>query len=130
MAIALQSARGHYHTGQNMPGQPHYDLAVIGGGIVGLATAREALRRRPDLRLIILEKEVEIASHQSGHNSGVLHAGIYYKPGSLKARACAQGRREMVAYCDEHDIPYNLCGKLIVALDESELPALDELHRR
>jgi (S)-2-hydroxyglutarate dehydrogenase len=110
--------------------QPHYDLAIIGGGIVGLATAREALRRRPDLRLIILEKEPEIAAHQSGHNSGVLHAGIYYKPGSLKAQACAQGRREMVAYCDEHAIPYNLCGKLIVALDDSELPALDELHRR
>jgi (S)-2-hydroxyglutarate dehydrogenase len=107
-----------------------YDLVIIGGGIIGLATAREALRRKPDLSVLVLEKEAQIATHQSGHNSGVLHAGIYYKPGSLKAQACAQGRREMVAYCDEHDIPYNLCGKLIVALDESELPALDELHRR
>src|SRR5688500_1947254 len=113
-----------------MPTQTHYDLVLIGGGIVGLATAREALRRRPDLRVLVLEKEAQVASHQSGHNSGVLHAGIYYKPGSLKALACAQGRREMVEFCDSKGIPYNLCGKLIVALDESELPALDALHER
>ena len=103
---------------------------MIGGGIVGLAVAREALLRRPELRLVVLEKEPRIAAHQTGHNSGVLHAGIYYKPGSLKARACAAGRAELVAYCDAKGIPYELCGKLIVALDESELPRLDDLHQR
>lgn len=113
-----------------MPTSTHYDLVQIGGGIVGLAAAREALCRRPDLRVLVLEKELRIAAHQSGHNSGVLHAGIYYKPGSLKAQACAQGRRELVSYCDSKRIPYNLCGKLIVALDDSELPRLDDLHQR
>lgn len=107
-----------------------YDLAIVGGGIVGLATAREFLKRQPDLRLIILEKEAEIATHQSGHNSGVIHTGIYYAPGSLKAKACVAGHREVIAYCDEKGIPYDLCGKLIVALDESEMPRLEELYRR
>jgi L-2-hydroxyglutarate oxidase LhgO len=115
---------------QTAPHQEHYDLAIVGGGIVGLATARELLLRRPALRLILLEKDAAIAMQQSGHNSGVLHTGIYYTPGSLKARACVEGHRRMLAFCDENDIPYQLCGKLIVALNDSELSRLDELYRR
>ncbi len=106
------------------------NLTVIGGGIVGLATAREALIRHPDWRVLVLEKEPQIAAHQSGHNSGVLHAGIYYTPGSFKARASGQGRRLLIDYCAQKGIATRLCGKLIVALDESELPRLDDLHQR
>ncbi|MBN1123121.1 MAG: L-2-hydroxyglutarate oxidase [Anaerolineae bacterium] len=108
----------------------HYDLIVVGGGIVGLAAAREALLRSPDQKVAVVEKENDIAQHQSSHNSGVLHAGIYYKPGSLKARLCAAGRQALIEYCDQKGIHYELCGKLIVALDESELPALDDLYER
>lgn len=107
-----------------------YDLVVVGGGIVGLATAREFLLRRPGLKLALLEKEPQIARHQSGHNSGVIHTGIYYTPGSLKARACVEGHREMIAFAQERGIPYERCGKVIVALNESELPALNELFKR
>jgi L-2-hydroxyglutarate oxidase LhgO len=115
---------------QSAPRQGHYDMAIVGGGIVGLATARELLLRQPGLRLIVVEKDSAIAMQQSGHNSGVLHTGIYYAPGSLKAKACVEGQRRMMTYCDEHAIPYERCGKLIVALDDSELPRLDELYRR
>jgi len=115
---------------QSAPQQRRYDVAIVGGGIVGLATARELLLRKPGLRLIVVEKDAAIASQQSGHNSGVLHSGIYYAPGSLKARACVEGHRRMIAFCEENAIPYELCGKLIVALDESELPRLEELYRR
>src|SRR3954469_12228592 len=97
-----------------------YDIAVVGGGIVGLATAREFLLRNPRLRLVVLEKEAAIASHQSGHNSGVIHSGLYYKPGSIKARACVAGHDDMIQFCEERGIPYELCGKVITALDESE----------
>jgi L-2-hydroxyglutarate oxidase len=107
-----------------------YDLIVVGAGLVGLATAREYLRRRPGLRLLLLEKEPSIAAHQSGHNSGVLHTGIYYTPGSLKARACVAGHRAMLAFCREHGIPFQLCGKVIVALTEEELPRLQALYER
>ncbi|MEI6046428.1 MAG: L-2-hydroxyglutarate oxidase [Chloroflexota bacterium] len=107
-----------------------YDLAIVGAGIVGLATAREFLLRQPGLRVVVLEKESAIASHQSGHNSGVIHTGIYYAPGSLKAKACVTGHREMLEFCHTHDISFDLCGKVIVALDESELPRLEELFRR
>jgi (S)-2-hydroxyglutarate dehydrogenase len=117
-------------TTQTAPSQEQYDLAIIGGGLVGLATARELLWRRPGLRLVVLEKDAAIAMQQSGHNSGVLHTGIYYAPGSLKARACVEGYRRMLAFCDENEIPYQLCGKLIVALNEGELSRLDELYRR
>ncbi len=107
-----------------------YDLAIVGGGIVGLATAREFLKRQPGLRLIVLEKEDILGQHQTGHNSGVMHAGIYYAPGSLKAKACVQGRAEAVEFCKERGIKFELCGKLIVALDESELPRLMNLWER
>jgi 2-hydroxyglutarate dehydrogenase len=107
-----------------------WDFAVVGAGILGLATARELLLRRPGSRVVVLEREDRIAAHQTGHNSGVVHAGIYYAPGSLKARLCGEGRDALYAYCDSHGIAYERCGKLIVALDESELPALDELERR
>jgi (S)-2-hydroxyglutarate dehydrogenase len=107
-----------------------YDLAVIGAGILGLASARELLRRHPGLRLAVLDKERRIGQHQTGHNSGVIHSGIYYAPGSFKARLCVQGARELYAYCADKEIPTDRCGKVIVASDESELPRLDELMRR
>ncbi len=107
-----------------------YDIAIVGGGIVGLATARDLLLRHPHLKLIVLEKEPELAVHQTGHNSGVIHSGIYYKPGSLKATLCTQGRRALWEYCDRKGIEYRNVGKLIVATEEHELPNLDELHRR
>jgi (S)-2-hydroxyglutarate dehydrogenase len=107
-----------------------FDLTIVGGGILGLATARELLGRHPRLRVAVLEKEPRLGEHQSGHNSGVIHSGLYYAPGSLKARLCAEGRDRMYAYCDEHGIPYQRCGKLVVALDESELPRLEDLYRR
>ena len=108
----------------------NHDLVVVGGGILGLAVARELLRRRPDARVSVLEREHRLAQHQTGRNSGVVHAGIYYEPGSLKAGLCVQGARELYAYCDEHGVAYEQRGKLIVARDESELPRLDELERR
>jgi L-2-hydroxyglutarate oxidase len=115
---------------QSAPERGSYDIAIVGGGIVGLATARELLLRNPALRVIVVEKDASIAGQQSGHNSGVLHTGIYYAPGSLKAQACVEGHRRMRRFCEEQDIAYELCGKLIVALDESELPRLNELYRR
>jgi L-2-hydroxyglutarate oxidase LhgO len=106
------------------------DIVVVGGGILGLAVARELLLRRPGTRLILLEKDSELAGQQTGHNSGVIHAGIYYKPGSLKARLCVAGAAELISYCDEQGIPYRQCGKMIVATDPSELPRLDDLAAR
>jgi L-2-hydroxyglutarate oxidase len=106
------------------------DLAVVGGGILGLAVARELTGRHAGLRAVVLEREPEPGMHQTGHNSGVVHAGIYYTPGSLKARLCTTGARELYDYCDEHGVPYSRSGKLIVARDASELGRLDELERR
>ena len=103
---------------------------MVGAGILGLAVAREAVRRYPGLHVAVLEKEGAVASHQSGHNSGVVHAGVYYAPGSLKAKLCVQGSRAMYAYCDEHGIPYDLCGKVVVATNESEIARLEELFSR
>src|SRR5439155_5211519 len=116
--------------GHRPPMTDRFDLVVVGGGIVGLATTLQLLRRRPDLRILILEKEAELATHQSGHNSGVLHAGLYYVPGSLKARLCTEGKRAIQEYADEKGIPYELCGKLVVALDESELGRFENLKQR
>jgi L-2-hydroxyglutarate oxidase LhgO len=107
-----------------------YDTAIIGGGIVGLATAREILQRYPALKLVILEKEAAVAAHQSGHNSGVIHAGIYYKPGSLKAKLSVAGHAAMLRFCEERDIPYRRCGKVIVALNNDELSRLHNLYER
>lgn len=105
-------------------------VMVIGGGIVGLATAYRLLELRPDLQVTVVEKETELATHQTGHNSGVLHAGLYYAPGSLKASLCRKGKADLEAFAGEHDIPLERCGKLVVALDEGELPRLGALHER
>jgi len=107
-----------------------YDIVVVGGGIVGLATALCLSQRLPDKRLLILEKEGRWAAHQSGHNSGVIHSGIYYKPGSLKARFCLAGNRSMVDFCEAHGLDHAVCGKLIVATHEAELPLLERLYQR
>jgi L-2-hydroxyglutarate oxidase LhgO len=107
-----------------------YDLAVVGAGIVGLATAHAYLESHPDRRVVVVDKETRIAAHQTGHNSGVIHAGLYYAPGSLKAELCREGRERLLAFADAHDVEYRLLGKLVVALDESEVPKLDELARR
>jgi len=106
------------------------DLAVVGGGIVGLAVARELIRRNPRASVCVLERESDIATHQTGHNSGVIHAGVYYTPGSLKARLCVEGARELYEYCAERGIASEHCGKVIVASDASELGRLEELERR
>uniref|UniRef100_H3C3Q3 L-2-hydroxyglutarate dehydrogenase, mitochondrial n=1 Tax=Tetraodon nigroviridis TaxID=99883 RepID=H3C3Q3_TETNG len=107
-----------------------YDVAVVGGGIVGLATARELILRHPALSFILLEKEKELAVHQSGHNSGVIHSGIYYTPGSLKARLCVRGATLAYEYCDKKGLPYKRCGKLIVAVEQEEVPRLKALYER
>ena len=109
---------------------PTFDLVIIGGGIVGLATAYRFTERFPQRRVVVLEKESDIAQHQTGRNSGVLHSGIYYKPGSLKAINCREGKRAMEAFCAAEEIPFEICGKVIVAVDEKELPALDRLYER
>ena len=107
-----------------------YDVVIIGGGIVGLATARALLERYPALQLALCEKEAELGTHQTGHNSGVIHSGIYYKPGSFKARLCVEGVRLMTDFCDKNSIKYDRCGKVIVATAEDELPRLRNLSER
>src|SRR5512145_1183068 len=97
-----------------------YDIAIIGGGIVGLATARALLEQTPSLKLVLCEKESELGRHQTGHNSGVIHSGIYYKPGSFKARLCVEGARLMVEFCEAHGIRVDRCGKVIVATSAEE----------
>ncbi len=106
------------------------DLAVVGGGIVGLAVARELARRHPHRSVCVLEREASIGTHQTGHNSGVIHAGVYYTPGSLKARLCVEGARELYEYCEEREIAVEACGKVIVATEAGELDRLEELERR
>jgi len=106
------------------------EIVIIGGGILGLASGRELLKRRPGTRVIVLERERELASQQTGHNSGVIHSGIYYKPGSLKARFCVAGAADLARYCDEQGVPYQLCGKVIVATETAELPRLEDLAAR
>ena len=107
-----------------------YDVTIIGGGIVGLATALKILEAYPRTKLLILEKEAQLARHQTGNNSGVIHSGLYYRPGSLKARSCVAGRKALIEFCNENSVPYELCGKVVVATSREELPRLDELHRR
>lgn len=107
-----------------------YDLIIVGGGIVGLATALKIKQANPALNLLILEKEKDIATHQTGHNSGVIHSGLYYKPGSLKATNCIRGYTELIQFCQEENIPYELCGKIVVATAPEELPIMDSLYER
>lgn len=102
----------------------------MGAGILGLAVAREALRRFPGIEVVVLEKEANIATHQTGRNSGVVHAGVYYAPGSLKAKLCVEGSRAMYGYCEEQSVPYDRCGKVVVATDETEVPRLQDLFSR
>lgn len=112
-----------------MPDQT-LDIVIIGGGIVGLSTAMHALHALPRLRLLLVEKEDAVARHQTGHNSGVIHSGIYYKPGSLKAKLCVEGAAAMVEFCREHKLPYEVCGKVIVATTQEEIPRLETLWER
>lgn len=107
-----------------------YDVVIIGGGIVGLATALRLLQQRPRTRLILLEKESRLAQHQTGNNSGVIHSGLYYKPGSLKARNCREGYQQLLDFCRDEGIPHDICGKVVIATLEKELGPLEELHRR
>lgn len=104
-----------------------YDIAVIGGGIVGAATFYKLQKRNPNLDIVIIEKETRWADHQTGNNSGVIHSGLYYKPGSLKAQNCVKGRRELVEFAKENNVPHDVCGKVVVATKESELPYLDKI---
>lgn len=108
----------------------HHDLVVVGAGVVGLSVARELLRRHPRLKLVVVDKEQQVGQHQTGHNSGVVHAGIYYQPGSLKARLCVEGAAALFDYCERRGIALERCGKVIVALRDEELGRLDELERR
>jgi L-2-hydroxyglutarate oxidase len=107
-----------------------YDLTIIGGGILGLASALKIARAHADIKLLILEKEAELAHHQTGNNSGVIHSGLYYRPGSLKAKSCVSGRKELMSFCDANSVPYEICGKVVVATSEIELARLEDLHRR
>lgn len=107
-----------------------YDIIIIGAGLVGLATAYQTKLKNPDSKILILEKENDVALHQSGHNSGVIHSGIYYKPGSLKAKNCIEGYNSVINFAEKHGIRYDLCGKIIVATSQKELPLLDNIYKR
>ncbi|KMY52747.1 hydroxyglutarate oxidase [Bacillus sp. FJAT-27231] len=107
-----------------------YDFAIVGGGIVGLSTAKALYERYPNAKVLLVEKEAELAAHQTGHNSGVIHSGIYYKPGSYKARFARQGSKSMTEFCKQYDIEHDICGKVIVATKDEELPLLDNLYKR
>jgi L-2-hydroxyglutarate oxidase len=107
-----------------------HDIIIVGGGIVGLATALNLINRKPGIKILVLEKENEVARHQTGNNSGVIHSGLYYKPGSLKAKNCIHGYNLLVDFCRENEIPFELCGKIVVATEEHEIPLLKNLHDR
>ena len=111
-----------------MPGTQPFDITVVGGGIVGLASAYKLSLRFPELKILVLEKGNTLAEHQTGHNSGVIHSGLYYKPGSYRAKNCVEGRRELVAFAREHHIPHDICGKIVVAINENELQHLDRIY--
>src|SRR5688572_8742882 len=102
-----------------------YDVVIIGGGIIGLASAWKILERNPGLKLAVLEKEAELATHQTDRNSGVIHSGIYYKPGSAKAVNCVRGHGMLLSFCNEYEVPFELCGKVIAAVEEKEIPTLE-----
>ena len=108
----------------------NYDIIIIGAGLVGLATAYQTKLKNPHSKILILEKENDVAIHQSGHNSGVIHSGIYYKPGSLKAKNCIEGYNAVINFAKEYGIRYDLCGKIIVATSQQELPLLDNIYNR
>ena len=105
-----------------------YDIAIVGGGIVGAATAYKLQSKYPELSLIILEKEEVLANHQTGNNSGVIHSGLYYKPGSAKAETCVDGRKQLIKFAEQHNISHDVCGKIVVATDSSELPFLEKIY--
>lgn len=107
-----------------------YSIVIIGGGIVGLASALKLKEANPKLRIAVLEKESSLAAHQTGHNSGVIHSGLYYKPGSFKARNCVDGYHKLIRFCDEEEVEYEICGKVVVATDKAQLPALNTLEER
>lgn len=107
-----------------------FDMAIVGGGIIGLATGMRLVEAYPGIRAVVIEKEDRIAAHQTGHNSGVIHSGLYYRPNSLKARLCVSGSRELVSFCREHVVSHEICGKIVAATSEDQLAALDELYRR
>jgi (S)-2-hydroxyglutarate dehydrogenase len=107
-----------------------HDVVIVGGGIVGLATGLKILETNPGLKILVIEKENEIAHHQTGNNSGVIHSGLYYKPGSLKAKNCIHGYNLLIDFCKQHEIPFELCGKIVVATEEKELPLLKNLYDR
>ena len=110
--------------------QVTHDVVIVGAGIVGLATALKIKEKKPDLRVAILDKEADIAQHQTGHNSGVIHSGLYYKPGSKKAINCINGYQMLIEFCQTHGVDYELCGKVVVAVDKSEVPELEKLYQR
>ena len=105
-----------------------FDIIVVGGGIVGLASAYKITLSNPDIRIAVLEKEEKLAAHQTGHNSGVIHSGLYYEPGSNKAKTCTKGRKELVSFAKKHRIPYEICGKIIVATAQKELANLERIY--
>jgi L-2-hydroxyglutarate oxidase len=107
-----------------------HDVIVVGGGIVGLATALRIIEKHPGLNVVVIEKEAEVALHQTGHNSGVIHSGLYYKPGSLKARLCREGYAQLVDFCKREEIAHEICGKVVVATSEKEIPQLEALYNR
>lgn len=113
-----------------MSGHSTFDIIITGGGIVGLATAYRLKEEKPQLKILLLEKETSLAKHQTGNNSGVIHSGIYYKPGSLKAKNCIEGYQQLLAFCDKEEIDYELCGKVIVATSNEELPAMENIYKR
>ena len=118
------------NSSSNSVEERQYDVAIVGGGIIGLSTAMQLLERSPNLSVAVIEKEEQLAQHQTGHNSGVIHSGIYYRPGSWKSRFCVGGKDRLIRFCDENEIEYDPCGKVIVATHESELGRLDDLYER
>ncbi|MDX1639684.1 MAG: FAD-dependent oxidoreductase, partial [Balneolaceae bacterium] len=105
-----------------------YDFIIVGAGIVGLSTAYKLSQKYPDLNILVLEKEDRVAAHQTGHNSGVIHSGIYYKPNSYRAKNCVNGRHQLVDFCEKHEVDYEICGKIIVASEKEDIPRLERIY--